>query len=232
MVNEKYQSIRNLVSKDKNIGTQEISSSKVERKATMERSSLNHKATMEELDGMLDKLEMMDKDKLKKVRSYSNFEESERDAAREEKGSGEAEFGVNRWECLAKIDAHGSGVLAVAAHEGCLISTASKSIKVWDLETRKLISELAGPQVLGSVRYVSIDPERRLFYTACEKLVTIWDLTTLEARGTLKSHRDEVRVINQYQDYLFTGGKGSPNGGSLLIWDMRKLSMNQPLEEK
>ena len=48
----------------------------------------------------------------------------------------------------------------------------------------------------------------------------------------LKSHRDEVRTICSLNDYLFTGGKGSNNGSSLLIWDMRKLNMNQPLEDK
>ena len=51
-------------------------------------------------------------------------------------------------------------------------------------------------------------------------------------RGSLKSHKDEVRTISGVNDYIFTGGKGSSNGGSLLIWDMRKLNMSQPLEEK
>jgi WD40 repeat protein len=77
-----------------------------------------------------------------------------------------------------------------------------------------------------------IDPERKLFYTACEKMVTIWDLISLETKGILKCHRDEVRVIHNHGDYLFTGGKGTPNGGSLLIWDLRKLNPNQALEEK
>jgi hypothetical protein len=41
-----------------------------------------------------------------------------------------------------------------------------------------------------------------------------------------------VRTIHNSGDYLFTGGKGSNNGGSLLIWDLRKLNPNQALEEK
>lgn len=84
----------------------------------------------------------------------------------------------------------------------------------------------------GTVKFAMIDPNRRLFFTACEKAVTIWDLITLEVQGTLKCHKDEVRTIHSCGDYLFTGGKGTNNGGSLLVWDLRKLNPNQALEEK
>ena len=86
VVNDKYQNIRNLVSKDKNIGTQDVSSSsvKLERKGTIDRGP-NYKVAIEELDGMLDKLETMDRDKMKKTKSYSNFEEIERES--QERGS-------------------------------------------------------------------------------------------------------------------------------------------------
>jgi len=33
-------------------------------------------------------------------------------------------------------------------------------------------------------------------------------------------------------DYLFTGGKGLANSGSLLVWDMRNLNPNHPMEDK
>lgn len=45
----------------------------------------------------------------------------------------------------------------------------------------------------------------------------------------MKCHKDEVKVINNYGEYIFTGGKGSHNGGSLLVWDLRKLNPNQAL---
>lgn len=100
------------------------------------------------------------------------------------------------------------------------------------MENGKIISDLTGPQINGSVKYVTIDPIRRLFFSACEKTVTIWDLVTLEVQGTLKCHKDEVRAIHVHGDYIFTGGKGTANGGSLLVWDLRKLNPNQALEEK
>lgn len=77
-----------------------------------------------------------------------------------------------------------------------------------------------------------VDPDRRLIFTACDKTITIWDLITLEVQGILKSHKDEVRTIHNHNDYLFSGGKGLANSGSLLIWDLRKLNPNQALEEK
>jgi WD40 repeat protein len=67
----------------------------------------------------------------------------------------------------------------VAVHESLLVSSATKNIRVWDLESRKLISDLTGPQLTGSVKYVLIDPIRGLFLSACDKTVTIWDLVTL-----------------------------------------------------
>ncbi len=33
-------------------------------------------------------------------------------------------------------------------------------------------------------------------------------------------------------DYLFTGGKGLPNSGGLMVWDMRNLNPNHPMEDK
>lgn len=183
-----------------------------------------NKVIFEELDGMLDNI-----DRLKKVKSSTNLDDynSEYREHKEEKSSeGESN---NRWECVSKIDAHNSAILSVAVHESLLVSSATKNIRVWDLESRKLISDLTGPQLTGSVKYVLIDPVRGLFLSACDKTVTIWDLVTLEVQGTLKCHKDEVRTIHIHGDYIFTGGKGTSNSGSLLVWDLRKLNPNQAL---
>lgn len=62
---EKYQNIKNLVSKDKNIGRQEEPTAfvKPDRRSANDKQSSN-KVMMEELDNMLDNI-----DKLKKVKS-------------------------------------------------------------------------------------------------------------------------------------------------------------------
>jgi hypothetical protein len=68
------------------------------------------------------------------------------------------DYSRNRWECLGKIDAHNSAILSMAAHANILISTGTKSLKIWDLETSKIISDLSGPYLAGFVKYVMVDP--------------------------------------------------------------------------
>lgn len=133
---------------------------------------------------------------------------------------------------MGKIDAHNSAVLSIATHANMLISTSTKSLKIWDLETSKIISDLSGAHLTGLVKYVLVEPERNIMLTACEKVVTVWDLVTLNVECTLKAHKDEVRTMHIANDILFTGGKGLANGGSLLIWDLRNLDPNKPQEEK
>jgi hypothetical protein len=67
----------------------------------------------------------------------------------------------------------------MATHHNILITTATKSLKIWDLETSKILSDISGPHLSGFVKYVMVDPERKLMFTACEKNITIWDLVTL-----------------------------------------------------
>lgn len=38
-----------------------------------------------------------------------------------------------------------------------------------------------------------------------------------------------MHIVN---NYLFTAGKGLTNSGSLLVWDLRYLNFNVPMEEK
>jgi hypothetical protein len=83
VVQEKYQNIKNLVSKDKNIGTQELPSFIKQDRRSLNDKQVNNKVLLEELDGMLDNI-----DRLKKVKSSTNLEEyTERDLReiREEK---------------------------------------------------------------------------------------------------------------------------------------------------
>lgn len=117
----------------------------------------------------------------------------------------------------------------MTAHANILISTGTKSLKIWDLETSKIISDLSGTHLPGFVKYVMVDPLRNLMFTACEKNITIWDLVTLNVEGTLKGHKDEVRTMHINNDLLFTGGKGLANSGSLLVWDLRNWNPNHPM---
>jgi WD40 repeat protein len=65
---------------------------------------------------------------------------------------------------------------------------------------------------------------------ACEKQVFIWDYRTYKSMAVLKAHKDEVRCLYSLGNCLFSGGKGTPNGGSLLMWDLRMLDNLLPFD--
>lgn len=109
-----------------------------------------------------------------------------------------------------------------------LISSGTKSLKIWDLEETKIIADLSGPHLPGLVKYVLVDPERNVMLTACDKNVTIWDLVAINVVSVLKGHKEEVRTMHIMEDTLFTGGKGLANSGSLLAWDLRNINPNKP----
>lgn len=92
IVQEKYQSIKNLVSKDKNIGRQEEPSfSKPEKK--MEKQASNRQL-IDELDGMIENMDRIDR--LKKTKSYTAFEEQS-NGQTQPIVEGEGEGSSNRW---------------------------------------------------------------------------------------------------------------------------------------
>lgn len=68
------------------------------------------------------------------------------------------EYTTNKWECVSKFDAHNSSVLSIATHANMLISSSTKSLKIWDLEESKIIADLSGPHLPGLVKYVLVDP--------------------------------------------------------------------------
>lgn len=73
-------------------------------------------------------------DRMKKTHSVGVIEmEKEREEKVEEGGQVMDYYVNNRWECLGKIDAHNSAILSMTAHANILISTGTKSLKIWDL---------------------------------------------------------------------------------------------------
>lgn len=76
-------------------------------------------------------------------------------------------------------------------------------------------------------------PEFSLISAACEKQVYIWDIRSYSEVAVLKNHKDEVRCLYSVGNLLFTAGKGSAGGGSLIMWDLRMIRENQvPIDEK
>ena len=229
VIQEKYQSMRNIFNKDKFIGRKkddEIASGAKDRKLNQ---SVNSKSavTLEEVNNLLENFNVNQSVRLKNKVTYEEMSDPGEKIEIEGK---EADYSKNRWDCLGKIETNSGPVLSLATHANMLISTGTKSLKIWDLETSKVISDLSGPHLSGFVKFVAVNPEMRVMVTACDKIVTIWDLITLNVEGQLKAHKDEVRTMHMVGDYLFSAGKGGTNSGSLLAWDFRNLNPNCPLE--
>lgn len=74
------------------------------------------------------------------------------------------------------------------------------------------------------IKCMTIWESKNLLLTASDKSILLWDLISLTNVGVLKGHKDEIRTMNitSDQNLLFSGGKGTNNGGALLIWDLRK----------
>ena len=68
MVHDKYQNIKNLVSKDKNIGRQEEGSF-IKQEKKLEKQSSN-RMLIDELDGMIENIDRLDR--MKKVKSHNH----------------------------------------------------------------------------------------------------------------------------------------------------------------
>jgi WD40 repeat protein len=89
------------------------------------------------------------------------------------------EFNKNKWDCLTTFDAHATPVLAIENYKNYLISTATRNVRIWDLETNKLESDITGPSLPSFVKNVIVHQDRQLMATACDKNITLWDLRTL-----------------------------------------------------
>lgn len=113
-----------------------------------------------------------------------------------------------------------------------LYSTSNKSLKIWDLETMQVVSDIQAHQ--GFIRCLTAWQERTLLVTASDRSIILWDMVSLTQVTVLKGHKEEIRALTCGQgalgNMLFSGGKGTSSGGGLLIWDLRKGQA--PIEEK
>lgn len=55
-----------------------------------------------------------------------------------------------------------------------------KNLKLWDLESQKVISDLSGQHLNGLVKVVVIDPDKRLMVTACDRNIAVWDFLNMK----------------------------------------------------
>jgi WD40 repeat protein len=100
------------------------------------------------------------------------------------------EFNKYKWECMATIDAHISPVLCVKNYDNCLISGGTRNIRLWDLVTNQLKSDINGPNLHSFVKSLAISKEKKLLAASTDKLVTLWDIRSSASEGVLRGHKD------------------------------------------
>ena len=90
-----------------------------------------------------------------------------------------------------------------------LYSAAARSLKIWDLSTMRLLSDLSDK--IGVIKSIALWKERNLLMTAAEKNIMMWDVVSLTNVGCLKGFKEEIKALHfvPEKQLLFAASKGS-----------------------
>lgn len=112
-----------------------------------------------------------------------------------------------------------------------LYSAAARSLRIWDLDTMSLRSDLTDK--IGVIKAIAVWKERNLLLTAAEKNIIMWDTVSLTNVGILKGFKEEIKALHfvPEKQLLFAASKGSNQSAGLLVYDLRK-SYHSPVYEK
>ncbi|WP_100903149.1 serine/threonine-protein kinase [Nostoc flagelliforme] len=104
------------------------------------------------------------------------------------------------WRCLHTLTEHSgrlNGVNALAiSPDGYTLASASdeKNIKLWDLNTKKVLASLSGHS--QAIKSVTFSPNGKILATASDdKTIKLWQIETLEEICTLLGHAHAVKSV-------------------------------------
>ena len=107
-----------------------------------------------------------------------------------------------------------------------LASGSNDGVKLWDVATRRTIATL---EHQSSVESVSFSPDGTILASGTSHIsedVTLWDIATRTKIATLEGHASTVFSVSFSPDGTILAS-GS-NDGTVLLWDMEKLTQPQP----
>ena len=100
-----------------------------------------------------------------------------------------------------------------------------KTIKVWDLNEKKLLYTLEGHG--EGVKCIKLLKDGRLASGAYDNLVKLWDLNEKKCVATLKGHTGHVLCLEQLPDErLVSGG----SDWSMIVWDIKNNKLEKEVE--
>ena len=89
------------------------------------------------------------------------------------------------------LKASRSSILSMTTYDNLLVTSGTKSINIWDIETCQLVADLSNPNYLQNfVKSVLAIHQNNYIAAACEKQVFIWDIKSYSSVAVLKAHRD------------------------------------------
>jgi len=104
------------------------------------------------------------------------------------------------WRCLDTLTGHSGTLSSVNAlaisPDGYTLASASddKNIKLWDLNTKKVLASLSGHS--QAVKSVTFSPDGKILATASDdKTIKLWQVETLEEICTLLGHSHTVKSV-------------------------------------
>jgi WD40 repeat protein len=100
-----------------------------------------------------------------------------------------------------------------------------KTIKVWDLNNKKLLYTLEGHG--EGVKCIKLLKDGRLASGAYDNLIKLWDLKEKKCVATLKGHTGHVLCLEQLPDErLVSGG----SDWSIIVWDIKNNKLEKEVE--